>query len=365
VAIRVKMSISLRDERGVIFGSLKKVSDRQLDVVCESAYMRGQLLEFQFELEGFRVSVYGKARVEGVNTPELGPSRYVLRIVEQESSQAAQYREWLYELAQGGGSSSRPHEHLSSIISNTARARPERMAEGERRLRAMDERRTRSSATSTSSSWLSSSVSGARRGVGRTALREALRSYTTEQDELEAWSREQDERAPERRRPSARPRRARVRGEQRSVASSDVGRSERSSSVSSVRPTRERRSSQNQGSAPKRKRRRVDVKVAANANPPIVNVRFNDPKRYQRQYREYLRRDALYVRIEHSGLALDTAVQVRLVIPGGHALIADGRVVADMPTGLGVALVLDDEQRHLLRLAAGRWRRNRGIEMAV
>lgn len=107
------------------------------------------------------------------------------------------------------------------------------------------------------------------------------------------------------------------------------------------------------GAGAQRKRRRVEVKVASSAQPPIVMIRFNDPERYVAYYWKHLHRDTLQVRFEDAELERGTEVSVRLVLPGGSMVQCTGRVKVVMPGGFGLQLDLTDAARSTLRLSAG------------
>lgn len=102
-----------------------------------------------------------------------------------------------------------------------------------------------------------------------------------------------------------------------------------------------------------KKRRRVEVKVAANASPPIVMIRFNDPDRYVTYYWKHLHRDALQIRFAASELEPNTQVSVRLVLPGGSLIKCTGQVRAASAVGFALRLDLDESARTTLRLSAG------------
>lgn len=102
-----------------------------------------------------------------------------------------------------------------------------------------------------------------------------------------------------------------------------------------------------------RKRRRVEVKVASGATPPIVMIRFNDPERYVAYYWKHLHRDAIQVRYDGAQLEKDTEVSVRLVLPGGSMVKCSGRVRVSSEAGFGIALDLIGTARATLRQSAG------------
>ncbi len=104
---------------------------------------------------------------------------------------------------------------------------------------------------------------------------------------------------------------------------------------------------------PARKRRRVEVKVASSATPPIVMIRFNDPERYVVYYWKHLHRDALQVRYDGALLEKGSLVSVRLVLPGGSTVKCTGTVRISSPAGFGLQLELQESARSTLRLSAG------------
>ncbi len=114
-----------------------------------------------------------------------------------------------------------------------------------------------------------------------------------------------------------------------------------------------RRGQSESGSGAQRKRRRVEVKVASNAKPPIVMIRFNDPERYVTYYWKHLHRDALQVRFDGAELERGTKVSVRLVLPGGSTIKCTGHVRVASAAGFALRLELTDSVRSTLRLSAG------------
>ncbi len=114
-----------------------------------------------------------------------------------------------------------------------------------------------------------------------------------------------------------------------------------------------RRGQDDSGGPSQRKRRRVEVKVAASATPPIVMVRFNDPERYVTYYWKHLHRDALQVRFADCELERNTRVNVRLILPGGTTVKCAGHVRVVNANGFALKLELDDKARASLELTAG------------
>ncbi|MFH1463180.1 MAG: hypothetical protein ABIO70_02230 [Pseudomonadota bacterium] len=305
MAIRVQMGIGLRDERGVVFGTLRQVSNRHLKVDIAADYPQGAQLEFQFALDGYRASALGQASVEKVLVDELGlgTSSYLLAIGSLDEHSQPVFREWLYDQAQGGGTASRPHERLISSIAR-AKADPERVREGQRRLEALDDARARRSTTSVVSS-VTGASSSTRTGVGRAALRQALRGWG-DQPAGSVSSRP----SPEASRPSSLDR--------------------------SVAP----------GVLP------LEVRLSESAEPPRILVRFHDRRRFLDMFRDHLDRDMLFLRLEGASLTSGTAVAVRMAFPGGDILLSHGLVLAVLPSGIAIQLRLSAEDRGQVREAA-------------
>jgi hypothetical protein len=197
---------------------------------------------------------------------------------------------------------SRPHERLVSSISNP-KADPDRIREGQRRLEAVDEAHARRSSPSNASSVTGASSPG-RTGVGRAALRDALRG----------WGEGSEGSSPRH------PERETIRG-----TSLDRGVA--------------------QGVSP------VEVRLAASAQPPRLLVRFHDRRRFLDMFRDHLDRDMVFVRCEGAGLATGTTVAVRLAFPGGDIPMAEGLVLAVLPSGVAIQLRLSAEDRNQVRQA--------------
>ncbi len=134
------------------------------------------------------------------------------------------------------------------------------------------------------------------------------------------------------------------------ASSADGGESRRSRLRRGVEA---RRGTNEQPGKPKRGHLRVEVKVASNATPPIVQIRFNDPQRYDQYYWKHIHRLALQVRYTGTQLEKNARVSVRLVLPGGSLIKCTGVVKVTMPTGFGLLLDMDHTARSTLRLAAG------------
>ncbi len=107
-------------------------------------------------------------------------------------------------------------------------------------------------------------------------------------------------------------------------------------------------------SAPtRRKRRRVEVRVAAAAHPPMVLVRYNDPGRYTQHYWEHLREDALRLSYGPAPLHPSAEVRVRIVLPGGATITCPGTVTEAEARALAIEIEPVDSDRALMQLSAG------------
>jgi hypothetical protein len=325
------MTIALRDDRGLVFATLSKLSERHMMVESDAAYDRGHLLEFQFTPEARRASVQGQAVVLRVEPATVagGPASYALRIVELASGSAPLYREWLRDLAHGGGSSSRPHHHHASSITSSVTSASSRRAEGEQRLAALDERR-RKGPSSVVSSIVGSSTTDARAGHGRKAMRQALRGFAVRRSGGDANGRLPvepvlDQVVP-RRRDHARP-----------VAATP-------SEISGVGGRQHRRPG-------------LEISVSDHTDPPRVEVRFNEPRSFLAMFRQHLDRDVLFLRYDGPELRVDGRARVRMVLPTDDVVLCDAHVGANLPSGTGFLLHMTEQERELLRSVYGRIRR--------
>lgn len=100
------------------------------------------------------------------------------------------------------------------------------------------------------------------------------------------------------------------------------------------------------------KRRRIEVKVTDHTEPPRVLVCFHDPKRFLAMYRDHLDRDVLFLRHDGPVLPMGGSVRVRLVTPTEDVVLCDATIQAVLPSGVGIVLSLDDDDRSLLRRTA-------------
>jgi len=112
-----------------------------------------------------------------------------------------------------------------------------------------------------------------------------------------------------------------------------------------------------------RKRHRIEVRVAAGAKPPMVKVRYNDPKRFNEHYQTHLQHGTVKLRYVESGLSEGMQVSVRLYLPNGALISCPARVSAATTMAIALDLQLSASDRSTLGLSAGERRghgRSRG-----
>lgn len=298
MASEVKASITLRTARGVFEGVLRELGEDSLVVEGEHDLRPGAEVEFQFALPGVHANLYGRARIERRLQLALSPTRTELILTDLTREQRGILREWLGQRLRGGPQP--PPKRPPPSVGEMRRARP-----GEEISQVTSSVPSQGGARSAS---LVSSLSEPLHPRGRDALVDTLRAYPRPGDG-------------ERRLPPA---------------------------------ARRRPDGERTAEAPARAVRRVDVKLAQTATPPILHVRYNDPQRYREHYWQHLHRDVMKVRYPDAALAADAELRVNLVLPGGAIIRCVGRVSTCSEQGFALALELDNTARTLLRASAGR-----------
>ncbi len=369
MAIRVDTTISIRSEYGVTLGRLLQVSDKQLLVEASTKFRPGSKLEFQLELPTAGAAVYGLAQVTRVTAYNDAPNRYLLGISQMATKDRRAYQQWLYELAQQGGTADRG----SSIISTLGERPPADPAPTQPKP-AVDRQ------------WSAgSSVSGSRQNVGRAAVREALRARFAGRKQAQRPERGIPREAPSdpvgrygmdasSASHSASPSSAAPPPRPARPVRSAAAEAEFSSKIHRARGLRSRTAgggditithspeaeqqfsarqpeaspSTAQPSPPHSKGtalRRVEVKLSLNVNPPLISLRYPDAARFAVDYRDYLSKDAAFVRWSGTKPGHRAEVSVQLVLPSGVEISTTGQVVAIMPSGFGLSLRLSDGDR--------------------
>ena len=377
MAIRVDTTISLRSEFGVTFGHLLRAAEKQLLLESETRFRPGSQVEFHLDLGEKGTTIYGMAQVTRVTAQAEGPSRYLLTIQQISAKDRALFQDWLYELAQAAGTPSHGSAPISATISERMDSR---IGGGAVQLGPGPAQAplSRPAPDPAAARLGGSSISDARRNVGRAAVRDALRARFAAQ----AGGSQADPARPER---PAHPSQPPLPPPVRQPRSADAE-AEFSSKIRTVRPdppqTRtagggqvsvthspeaERQFSarrQVAGSStptdPSRApaqpaapaRGRLEVRISLEAQPPEVRLVYHDQGRFLRDYGDYLSKAAAFVRCtgarpDHRGKVLFVAQ-----LPSGAELRCDGEVVALLPSGFGLKLALGDGDEAVLAAEA-------------
>ncbi len=295
----VNTSISLRNRQGIVFGRLMRVSRSGLQVEISADYRQAELLEFQIDLTVFNTTIYGTAVVVEAKPGAGALSRYQLRLEHMSERDHNLFDEWLADVG-GGGTPSQPHLHMPSSTVSSVRRRASHRVRGPI---------TRPSISST-----------ARSGSGRQAVRDTLRARLGPAKAAPK----------QRKKPKKNPRPA---------AGADLFLADWRSTLGNRKA--------NPGAG-------IDCKVAAKARPPVVVVKYRSPRAYVADFERYLSNDALFVRWLGRAPNQDARLSLRIKPPGSPMLSCEGRLVAVLPTGFGVALQLDEDQRRRLAAVAAR-----------
>ena len=383
MAIRVDLSISLRSEYGVTIGRLLKVSDKQLLLEADTKFKPGSKIEFQLELASYGATVYGLAQVTRVTAYNDAPNRYLLAIGQLATKDRNLYSRWIYELAQGGGSTAQSSVAVSSILSTAVQREPLRSAPPPAASKPPPRQ-------GPDVAWsAASSHSATRQHVGRAAVREALRArfagrgrtttpardtippepsaepvgrYGLDASTLSQAGDAKPAPAP----PEARPvRSAAAEAEFSSKIHRARGISSRTAGGGDITithsPEAERQFSSRQrapqpsssmaavpgAQAPRPKR--VEITLALAKSPPLVSLRYRDVNRFLADYTDYLSKNAAFVRWSGTKPGHKAEVAVELMLPAGTRVTCKGQVVAIMPSGFGLSLKLTDADLERIR----------------
>ncbi len=378
MAIRVDTSISIRSEFGVTLGQLLKVSDKQLLVAADRKFRPGTQVEFQLELPAYGATIYGLAQITRVTAVADGPSRFVMAITQLPAKDRSLFQQWIYELAQQGGTPAGSSAVVSSIVSTMAerrvapRSHPGAARPVPQQRRGPDPR------------WSAASeASDARQNVGRAAVREALRARFAGKaqaskaippapeegsDSVGRYGLDSStisQAAGSTPRPSEPPPRsaeaaAEFSSKIHSVRSSRTAGGgeitvthspEAEQQFSGRQPTQESSAVQPSTSAVPRPKR-VEVQLVLDSEPPLVALRYRDQARFLADYTDYLSKNAAFVRWAGVKPGHRAAMSVQIELPGGAQIACDGQVVAIMPSGFGLSLQLSDQDREQITAAA-------------
>lgn len=93
------------------------------------------------------------------------------------------------------------------------------------------------------------------------------------------------------------------------------------------------------------------IEVDPDQTPVMVRVHWRSSAAYREDWLQHLQQGALFL-MTTEPLPAERRLQVVLALPGGQQLTCPGQVVAPMPTGCGVSLLLAPDQRSALSEAA-------------
>ncbi len=86
--------------------------------------------------------------------------------------------------------------------------------------------------------------------------------------------------------------------------------------------------------------------------PPLLEVRYHTGGNFQDDFRRHLKNGGLFLKGQQMGARGDK-LAVRLVLPSGHVMACEAKVVASLAAGTGLMLSLSRDQRDRLANEAG------------
>lgn len=100
--------------------------------------------------------------------------------------------------------------------------------------------------------------------------------------------------------------------------------------------------------------RRADPEVqrVPHITPPRVRVRYRDQSVYARDYERHIKSAALEVPLRDLGED-GARLTVSLIPPGGAPVLCDAEIKVQLPSGVGVALMLNPDQKQALQPRPG------------
>lgn len=289
----------------MFFGTVYRVRPDTLTLDVEIPLQVGESLEWRMELSGHRDTVMGSLRILQVQ-PSVsdGTFRVVVRLDAMPEEDRQRMDTWIQERLVGG--TTRRYDHsITSSISSLDRSQASDI-ETRAALERLNQRRwQRSGSTSDAGPdllGLSSEVqSGQERRSGRQAIRDALRA-SVDRKRKRAEHTEQT----------------------RALPSWAVAQQP----VSQPRPDPE-------------------IERIPHSDPPRIRVRYRDPAVYARDYEKHLKSYALFLPLPELG-GDGTRLSIAILPPSQAAVTCDAEIKVRMPTGVGVALLLDREQHRKL-----------------
>lgn len=279
-----------------MFGNVVRIRSDALTFEIEGVIPERAVVEWRMELTGHSDTVMGTLKVLRIRERPGGIRRCSSRILEMPARDRARLSAWLKERASGG--TTRRYDADVSAITQTSNASSVTMAETRNALERMNKRKWyRASQTSQTHDMLglqSEIKTDPTKKSGRAALRSALRSSM-------ARKRDRAEAAPPRTAPRA-------------------------------------------ASPPAPQRPDPEFTRVPHSDPPRIQVRYQSPAVYREEHRKHIRCSAMFLPMPELG---DDGTRLRLIIapPDREAVACRAEVKVKMPSGVGVALRLTDEQK--------------------
>jgi hypothetical protein len=297
--------ITLKAPSGqLLVGTVRGIRADTLTVEVEAPVREHAILEWRMELTGHQETVAGSLRVISVRPDPVTHLYVVMGQLDRMSPPDRERLEaWLRE-QQDGGTTRRYDQSVDSDVSSWTRSHHASESETRAALARLNHRRRHIQSGSEPSDLLgltSEVRSDAGRESGRQALRDALRQSMARKRRRAAAA------------PSGLPSWARAQQQTGQATQPDP-----------------------------------EVATVPHTSPQHIQVRYRDAVLYQRDFSQNISRYALSLPLPTLGES-GTRLLITITPPHQRAVTCDGEVKVKMPSGVGVALMLDAHQ--LSRLA--------------
>ena len=294
-----------RDNGQMFFGTVIRIRKETLTFELEVPLRVGEFIEWRMELRGHQDTVMGKLRVVQVQPSAVdGTSRVVATLEQMPDQDRDRLDAWLHERSTGG-TTRRFDSSVVSTVSSVFERSQASDVETRAALERMNQRRwQRGSTADTGPDMLgldSEVQTGQERRTGRQAIRDALRASVE---------------------------RKRKRAEQTEQTRALPSWAVEQQPVSQPRPDPE-------------------IDRIPHSDPPRIRVRYRDPEVYARDYARHLKSYALFLPLPELG-GDGARLSIAIFPPNRPAVTCDAEIKVRMPTGVGVALLLDREQHRQL-----------------
>ena len=180
MTLYVAASISIRSENGISFGMLRRIDDDRIVFETDGELVPGDDMELRIQLTGLQATIYSHARVTSAVSRQDALSRYCAQLHDMSRDDEALFQEWQAEISQGG--SLHRSDLLASAIGCGDSSGPRDPRRIEDNLKRFDERHNELSNPALSNPWgITTETSNTRAGMGRQAIRAALRASLARQ----------------------------------------------------------------------------------------------------------------------------------------------------------------------------------------